>query len=214
MPQDADGAGLISLIWLACMYWNLYWCLERLGALEQAGKTDAAGDAAGEALPAKRTPVTGVKLMPPALAGRVDDILRRESAVTVDAFLQERLAAYETVVAAFDAGDRETLCGLVSPEVFEIFRAAIDIREIRGQRVETAFAWIEPSEIVEARIEAEQMEIAIRFTGAYFEFAQDSIGLLTHGASAMRRSSDVWTFARRLAGPGDDWRVVATEAES
>lgn len=47
MPQDADGTGLISLIWLACMYWNLYWCLERLGALEQAGKADAAGDAAG-----------------------------------------------------------------------------------------------------------------------------------------------------------------------
>lgn len=210
MPQDADGAGLISLIWLACMYWNLYWCLERLGALEQAGKTDAAG-AAG---PSGKAPVTGLKTLPPALAGRVDDILCRESFATVEVFLQERLATYEAVVAAFDAGHRDTLRGLVSSEVFEIFRAAIDVREIRGQRIETAFAWVEPSEIVEARIDAERMEIAIRFTGAYFEFAWDAVGLLAKGAPAMRRSSDLWTFARSLAEPESGWRVVATEAES
>lgn len=212
MPQDADGTGLISLIWLACMYWNLYWCLERLGALEQAGKADVAGDAAGAAGPARRTPLANVKAMSPALAGRVDDILRRDSAVTVEAFLQERLAAYEAVVAAFDAGDRDALRELVSSEVFEIFRATIDLREIRGQRIETAFAWIEPSEIIEARIAVEQMEIVIRFTGAYFEFARDSIGLLAKGAPAMRRCSDVWTFARNLTAPGSGWRVVATEA--
>jgi predicted lipid-binding transport protein (Tim44 family) len=214
MPQDVDGTGWISLVWLACIYWNLYWCLERMGSLEQAGKADGTGEAATVAAPAKGQRSVRAKAMPPALAGRVDEILRHDAAASIEAFLQERLASYEAVVAAFDAGDRELLRGLVSPEVYEIFRAAIDVREIRGQRIETAFAWIEPSEIVEARIDAEQMEIVIRFTGAYFEFARDSIGLLVKGAPAMRRSSDLWTFACSLAQAGKTWRVVATEAES
>jgi predicted lipid-binding transport protein (Tim44 family) len=214
MPQDVDDTGWISLVWLACIYWNLYWCLERMGSLEQAGKADGTGEAAAVAAPAKGQRPARAKAMPPALARRVDEILRQDASAGVDAFLQERLAHYEAVVAAFDAGNRELLRGLVSSEVYEIFRAAIDVRKIRGQRIETAFAWIEPSEIVEARIDAEQMDIAIRFTGAYFEFARDSIGLLTKGTPAMRRSSDVWTFARDLTQAEKTWRVVATEAES
>jgi predicted lipid-binding transport protein (Tim44 family) len=151
-------------------------------------------------------------MLPPALAARVDNILSRDGAASIEIFLGERLAAYEAVVAAFDAGDRDGLRPLVSPEVFEIFQAAIDAREIRGLRIETAFAWIEPSAIVEARSDALRMEIAIRFAGAYFEFSRDSLGLLAKGAPAMRHCRDVWTFAR---SPGDGgWRVVATESDA
>lgn len=214
MPQDADGAGLISLIWLACIYWNLYWCLERMASLEQAGKADGSGETTGSVNPVRTKASTGGRIMPPALASKVGDILRHDNATTVDAFLQQRLATYEAVVAAFDAGDRDTLRGSVSSDVFEIFRAAIDVREIQGQRIETAFAWVEPSEIVEARIDAGEMEIAIRFIGAYFEFARDSIGLLAKGAPAMRHSSDIWTFARSLDDTRRDWHVVATEADT
>ncbi|MCO5089960.1 Tim44/TimA family putative adaptor protein [Bosea sp. (in: a-proteobacteria)] len=214
MPQDADAAGLVSLIWLACIYWNLYWCLERMGAAGQAGEAEAPGEAAGIAAPAASRPPMDARALPPALAGRVEAILSRDGAQSIELFLRDRLASYEAVVAAFDAGDRDALRWLVSPEVLETFGTAIDLREIRGQRIETAFAWIEPSDIVEARIDATRMEIAIRFAGAYFEFSRDSIGLLAKGAPAMRRCRDVWTFAQTLAPGGGGWRVVATEADA
>jgi hypothetical protein len=58
----------------------------------------------------------------PNLEPLVSRILRRDGDVAVTDFLGERLAAYESIVAVYGSGDRETLRKLVSRNLRYLFR--------------------------------------------------------------------------------------------
>jgi predicted lipid-binding transport protein (Tim44 family) len=142
----------------------------------------------------------------------MQEILQRDGTDTAETFREKALAAYEAVVSAFDAGDRETLGRLLSCEVYDAFAEAITEQEAKGEAVETVFSRIEP-EIVEARIEAERMEVSIRFSSESFKLPRRPAGLLFRNVSTPLQTIETWTFARSLATCDDGWRVVATQTE-
>jgi predicted lipid-binding transport protein (Tim44 family) len=208
MPQDADSSGLISLIWAAWIYWNVYWWLHRQSSPEHAEKDRQEGNRPSFA----ENGGTAAGPVPPRLEALVSEILRRDGAAEVDDFLRRRLAAYEATIAAFDAGDRDTLRELVSAEVYDVFSQAIAARESRQQASETVFSQIDPPEIVDGLIDETHMEVSVRFVGECFKLFRNAAGEPVHETPDRCRSADIWTFGRTLSSREHAWRVLATEA--
>lgn len=208
MPQDADGSGLVALIWAAWIYWNVYWWLGQLTAPEE-GEEERRFNRPG-APQEIQTPPPPANSGPPTLEALAGEILRRDGAAGIADFLAERLAGYETIVAAFDAGDLDVLRPLLSAEVFDVFSDAILSREQDRERIETLFSQIEPAEIVGGAVGDDHMEVAIRFAGECFKVRRDAAGRRSDDAPVKSYNTDIWTFART---PQDrTWRVIATEA--
>lgn len=213
MPYEADSTGLSTLLWLICIYWNLVWFTQQLTSLGQAGNGEPAEQGAGD--PAMQKPDTRAlsAIAPLSAAASMREIIQRDGTASVEAFVGKALATYEAVVSAFDAGDRDALIHLLSPEVYDAFSETIAVREEEGEEVmETLFSRIEP-EIVEARIGEERMEVSIRFTSESFKLSRRPVGLLFRNVASPLHRADIWTFARNLAEPDDGWRVVVTQTE-
>lgn len=212
MPQDTDSAGLTTLLWLICIYWNFLWFTQQLSSLGRTGNGD---QAEGRATEGKQR-IADARTAPPVasstVAALMGEILRRDGTATIEAFLVKALATYETVVAAFDDGDRDRLGRLLSPDVYDAFSRTIAERDEQGDAVETLFSRIEP-QIVRARIEDGRMEVAIRFASESFKLPRRPAGLLFHDVSTPRQGIDIWTFGRSLEAGDEGWRVVATQAE-
>jgi len=211
MSQDVDGLGLIWLLWVTWIYWCVYRWLSNLSSLEQLDKeylkrilrepsananaiSDATGTTASEEFEAF-----------------VSEILRRDGVSTLDDFLTKALAAYETIISAFDSADRAKLRTLVAPEVYDTFSAAIADREAQGKNTETVFSEIEPPEIVDGFIDETHMEVSVRFAGESFKLSRNADGEIIGGRTDKCRTVDIWTFERMLSPHESGWRVVATE---
>ncbi|CAM5181549.1 hypothetical protein ARD30_00140 [Bosea thiooxidans] len=209
MLQEADSTALTTLLWLICVYWNLIWFTQHLSSLGQAEQAEQGVGETPEQKPAMRA---SPPIASRSVAASMREILRRDGTATVEAFVEKALATYESVVSAFDAGDRNALSRLLSPDVYDAFSEAIAVRDEQGDAVETLFSRIEP-EIVQARIEGERMEVAVRFTSESFKLPRSPAGLLFHNVSTPLQDTDIWVFARSLSVRDDGWRVVATQAE-
>lgn len=207
MSEDAHSSGLISLLWGLWIYWIIScWC-EHLLSLSRA-KDGAQARQSGS--PGRITPLKGSARS--NLEALVSQILRRCGTISVNDFVDERLAAYETIVAAFDAGDRSTLRKLVSPEVYDVFSDAIAAREPRLE-TETSFSRIEPRLILAALLDEANAEISIQFVAESYKLSRNASGQVL-GRPDKRHSVDIWTFGCTLTSPAKEWRLVATVGDA
>lgn len=69
------------------------------------------------------------------LNAKLRDVVNADPSFEPKEFLNGARMAYEMIVMAFAEGDRKTLKGLLSREVFDGFNAAITEREQRGETV-------------------------------------------------------------------------------
>lgn len=206
MPQDTEGSGLVSLLWGLWIYWTIASWSEYLSSLSQARKQPPTRHGSVTAI----APSTGSPIIA-NLDAVMSEILRHYGTTAKD-FVEDRLAAYEAIVAAFDAGDRGTLRQLVSSEVFAAFSDAIAAREARDERTETIFSCIDPPKILAGRLHETHAEIWIRFVAESYKLSRDTSGQLIGAALDRRRSVDIWTFGCPLSSPTHEWRLVAVEA--
>lgn len=209
MSQDADGSGLVSLIWGLWIYWSIYWWHQHLSSLSQAKKEPQPGSSnsptGGAILQSKDSAASS------DLNSFVSELLRRYGSIAVRDFLNERLAAYEAIVAAFDSGDRRTLRKLVSSDVYHTFSDAIATREAQQESTETLFSRIEPPEILAGLIDETYTEVSIRFVAESYKLSRNVSGHLIGSTPHRRHSIDVWTFGCTSSSPAGEWRLVATE---
>ncbi|MGH6674032.1 MAG: Tim44/TimA family putative adaptor protein [Xanthobacteraceae bacterium] len=148
----------------------------------------------------------------PAAAG-LDAIAAADTDFDAQHFITGARAAYEMVVAAFAAGDRRQLRGLLSREVFDGFDAHIGERESRGETVETKFVSIDSSTITAAELRARSAQITVRFASKLISATRDRSGTVIDGsAEKVSDVTDVWTFARDVSSRDPNWKVAATEA--
>jgi len=147
------------------------------------------------------------------LASGLDAIVAVDRSFDVKHFLAGARAAYEMIVTAFAAGDRRTLRGLLSREVYDGFEAAIRDRAARGETVETRFVSIDKAEIVSAELRGRTAQLTVRFVSQLVSVTRDRSGTVIEGApDKVTEVTDVWTFARDLSSRDPNWKLVATEA--
>jgi predicted lipid-binding transport protein (Tim44 family) len=131
-------------------------------------------------------------------AGGLIDIQLADRDFDTAAFLKGARAAYETIIRAFEQGDRAALAPLLSPDVLAAFEADI---AARGGTAATAFTRLDDAKITGATLEGGHAEITVAFTAA---FAAEG------GA---RMVTDVWTFGREISSSDPNWTLVATAGE-
>ncbi len=134
----------------------------------------------------------------------------------IGAFLKGAKAAYESIVTSYAHGDRETLGNLLSPEVYDSFKAVIAERESREETTEFSFVGISSADVTEASLTGQIAHITVRFVSELVTAVRDRMGNVVEGdLKAVRSVTDVWTFARDVRSPNPNWRLVATDtAES
>ncbi len=130
-------------------------------------------------------------------------------------FLQGAKSAYEMIVDAFCAGDRKSLRPLLADEVYESFDSAIGSRERELLTVESDFVGIEKAEIVAAALKEKIAEITVRFISEVISVTKNADGAVVEGdPNAVRRVTDIWTFARDTHSGNLNWELVGTAAGS
>ena len=170
------------------------------------------GTLARDAVPARSDTVVQLEADPRLREG-FGQIQSADPQFDVDYFIDGARHAYELVLEAFWAGDRESLRPLLSDEVFEQFDAAIGAREDAGHVVDNRIVDLAEATIADARLNGTNAEIAVRFETDLITVTRDGSGKVVDGnLSDATRVTDVWTFTRDTRSGDPNWTLVATRA--
>jgi predicted lipid-binding transport protein (Tim44 family) len=114
-------------------------------------------------------------------------------------FLSGAQWAFETIVKAFAAGDKQALRPLLSDQVFADFSAAIDQRGGGRDEHGAELLRIVSATFDEAKLDGRQAEIAVRFVSEQRSPSGEEVRMI-----------DLWRFARDVSSKDPNWRLVAT----
>jgi predicted lipid-binding transport protein (Tim44 family) len=149
----------------------------------------------------------------PVAAG-LFDISLSDRSFDKDQFLKGAQAAYEMILTAFAAGDRETLKPLLSDEVFAAFDGVIKSRETHKQKATLTLVGFSDVKTIAAALKASVAEITLAFASRLISATTDADGKVVEGdATAVQDVTDVWTFARDVRARDPNWVLVATSGE-
>lgn len=129
-------------------------------------------------------------------------------------FVEGSRAAYDMIVTAFARGDRDTLRGLLSDDVYENFETAIEERESQQQRLETTITAIKSADIVDARMNGRNAEITVKFVSDMVSVLRNEKGENVGGQPQEREVTDIWSFARDTRARDPNWLLIATSSEN
>jgi predicted lipid-binding transport protein (Tim44 family) len=151
---------------------------------------------------------------PQTLPARLEAIWQATGLAGVEEFLAGANELYEALLPAFAAGDIAAWRAFIADDVYQTFQAAIDERNLRGDKAELIFIGIESAELADARLTNRLAQIAVRFVGLVVSVTRDSSGNPIAGhPTAVAKSAATWTFEHALGVPGANWMLVATEPE-
>lgn len=195
-----------------------------------AKRDKAANDAsrtAGDkviALPDRRTdappaadPIAATEAATASPATPLDAGIARLRAVdpsfTPEGFVAGARAAFEMIVGAYAAGDLGTLKPLLSPEVFERFKGAVEQRRRAGEKLETTLVGIRSAEILEADLADKLASVAVKFVSEQVNVTRDASGKVVDGDPAkVATVTDIWTFQRNVRTRDPNWVLIATDS--
>ncbi|MCS6855077.1 MAG: Tim44/TimA family putative adaptor protein [Elioraea sp.] len=129
------------------------------------------------------------------------------------AFLQGAEGAFRMIVEAFARGDRDTLRGLLAPDVYAGFEAAIAAREQARERQRTEIVAIREMAIIEADLRGTLATLGVRFVSDQISATYAADGSIIAGSEAVTELVDIWSFARDLTSPDPVWHLVGTRSE-
>jgi predicted lipid-binding transport protein (Tim44 family) len=142
------------------------------------------------------------------------ELVKADATFKLKEFLNGAKMAYEMIVMAFADGDRKTLKGLLSKEVFEGFEAAISERESRGEVVKSTFVGIDKADITHASAKDSEEQVTVRIVSQLISATFDKAGVVIDGDQEnVAEVTDIWTFARDMRSRDPNWKLVATESE-
>ncbi len=128
-------------------------------------------------------------------------------------FISGARVAYEMIVNAFAAGDSRALKPLLSDQVFDNFRSAIEQRESAGKIQETTLVGIKSAEIIDADLKGRIAEVTVKFVSEMITVTKDAAGRVLAGdATKVASVTDIWTFARNTRASDPNWNLVATRS--
>ena len=127
-------------------------------------------------------------------------------------FLFGAKKAFEMIVESFSKGDIETLEMLVSKKILKKFQDIIEQRKAEGIVSEADFIGFDKSEIVKAKISADQIaKITVEFISQQVNLLRNAKGEVIEGDENFIQSiSDTWTFERALTSTNPNWLLVST----
>lgn len=141
------------------------------------------------------------------------EMKKAEPSFTVGPFLQGARGAYEMILIAFEKGELDRIRPFLSDDVEASFTEAIAAREAQGLTVEASFLGIKELVLHDATFapETRLAEITVRFVAEQNYVVRNKAGEIVEGAPReVRKSRDIWTFARQMGSDDPNWQLVAT----
>lgn len=127
-----------------------------------------------------------------------------------DAFPSQAEAAYEAIVIAFAAGDRNTLKDLLSEEVYNNFDRSITDRENADYKMSTDILSVMSAQLEDAALQGREAEVTIRFETEMISQTKDPDGVVVNGDPHPHIVKELWTFARDLKSRNPNWLLITT----
>jgi predicted lipid-binding transport protein (Tim44 family) len=184
----------------AIVLFNLYAVLgRRVGRQAEDLAPAQTGPAAREPVHAPTPGVTE----PAALTG-LAALRARDPSFDVARFMQGARQAFQMVVKAFAAGDRNTLRPLLSPEVMTTFEAAMADREREGRTEQVEFLQEPRADLESLGVIGDLAKASVRFLAEFRSRTKGPEG----EAVDDRRAAEVWTFQRNLTSRDPNWTLI------
>lgn len=157
--------------------------------------------------PAPEAPAGDISALEAGLA----QIKRVDPSFDSTSFVTGAIAAFEIVVNAFAAGDRDKLRTLLSNEVYDNFAGAIDARMSKGETLETKLSGATTAQIVEAEMRGQSAFVTIKFASEQCHITRDGEGRIVDGEpNRFEEVTDLWSFARNTRARDPNWTLVET----
>lgn len=131
----------------------------------------------------------------------------RQSDFDIGHFLSGARQAYEMIVKAFAAGDRETLKPLLSSDVMANFEAAIAAREAQNRTEKAEFMVPPRTDLDSITVEGDIAKAVVRILA---EIRTRSTSVEGEAVDD-RRTADLWTFQRDLKSKNPNWTLVRVD---
>ena len=123
-------------------------------------------------------------------------------------------AAFTAIVEAFAKGDIGSLQGLLDPQTFASFKAAIVGRNERREKAETTLIGFEASDIAMAEMQGSFAEVTVRFVSEQINVVRNAEGQIADGnPNEVQKVVDLWTFRRDTRSSDPNWLLIKTESE-
>jgi len=132
----------------------------------------------------------------------------RDPAFDMAHFLAGARRAYEMIVRAFAAGERDELKPLLSEKAYKSFEAAISARETKGETETVEFIQQPRADLEEINVVGDTASAKVRFLA---EQRSRTKGPEGEGVED-RRTAEVWTFERDLSKRDPNWILVRVDA--
>lgn len=130
-------------------------------------------------------------------------------------FIEGSKVAFEMVLNAFAGGDRKTLKGLLSPDVYRNFEEAMSERERAGEVLEDTLVGIRSAKILEASMDGNQALVTVKYTSEQISALRDAEGNVIDGnPNEVIDVTDFWTFSRDTRSSDPNWTLVGTESNN
>ena len=147
----------------------------------------------------------------PDVLGRIEEIRAKDSNFTAGSFLSGASMAYEMVVSAFNKADSDTLKGLLSAKVYDLFYREIKQAQSKGEYPETTIIAIKDSTIEKIEVIRNKARIFVKFVAEEVNVLKDKDGNIVEGdPSSIEEIADEWVFERDLRSTNPNWTIVAT----
>ena len=115
-----------------------------------------------------------------------------------NSFLEGAKNAFETIINAFNKGDKKTLKPLLTQDVFKSFEEAIDSNNIDS---DYQFYSLNIKNIESVSVEKGQIKICIKFISEQFK---------NNDENTVVKKQDVWTFEKTIKSKNPNWLLSST----
>ncbi|MBD1147774.1 Tim44/TimA family putative adaptor protein [Pelagibacterales bacterium SAG-MED31] len=129
---------------------------------------------------------------------KLEIVYRKVSSFDHKVFLEGAKKAFEIIITAFNKGDKTTLKGLVSKDVYSAFESAIDSG---SNNPKSQFYSLVIDSIQDAKVENGNIIIAVNFI---------SEQILGDNEESAIKNKDTWTFTKAETSTNPAWTLVST----
>jgi len=137
----------------------------------------------------------------------LEQLRRRDPSFDPDHFVSGAKQAYEMIVLAFAAGDRERLQPLLAEDVYRGFDGAISARDADGRTEKVEFLHAPRADLEDVRLDHDVAQAQVRFLA---EFRSRTTGPEGEAVDD-RRTAELWTFERDVTSADPNWRLARVE---
>ena len=141
------------------------------------------------------------------------EMKKAEPGFMVGPFLQGARGAYEMILMAFEKGELDKIRPFLSDDVEASFAEAIARRDQDGLTIEASFVGMKELALHDATFTKASgfAEISVRFVGEQTYVVRNKAGEIVEGSPReIKKSRDIWTFARQMGSNDPNWQLVAT----